>query len=191
MCRMRCSCRRVRTHGGAGSRARIGDTRLGPTASIIDADNQPVTRATHADTLTYAQRLGHNLPTEAEWDYAGKAGQDGADPEKAPRDGNGKPGANYWQGIFPVLDTAEDGRAHGQQQGERPQLPRSGNVALFTRPLKAPRRGGFGFFEIAFFGHAGGVRGWTNGLGLRADDSIIPATPARRSVEKGAPGGVF
>ena len=27
----------------------------------------------------------------------------------APR--NGKPGANYWQGIFPVLDTAEDGRA--------------------------------------------------------------------------------
>ncbi|WP_244191202.1 formylglycine-generating enzyme family protein [Ralstonia insidiosa] len=83
----------------------------GPDSKLVDVDNQPVTRVTQADALAYAHWLGHDLPTEAEWEYAGKAGQDGADLEKAPRDGNGKPGANYWQGIFPVLDTAEDGRA--------------------------------------------------------------------------------
>lgn len=83
----------------------------GADSRLADADNQPVTRVTQADALAYARWLGHDLPTEAEWEYAGKAGRDGADLEKAPRDGNGKPGANYWQGIFPVLDTAEDGRA--------------------------------------------------------------------------------
>ncbi|CAJ0815722.1 formylglycine-generating enzyme family protein [Ralstonia flaminis] len=83
----------------------------GPDSKLIDVDNQPVTRVTQADALAYAHWLGRDLPTEAEWEYAGKAGQDGADLETAPRDGNGKPGANYWQGIFPVLDTAEDGHA--------------------------------------------------------------------------------
>lgn len=83
----------------------------GPGSKLVDADHQPVTRVTQADALAYARWLGHDLPTEAEWEYAGKAGQDGAHLEKAPRDGNGRPGANYWQGIFPMLDTAEDGRA--------------------------------------------------------------------------------
>ncbi|MFP4592323.1 MAG: formylglycine-generating enzyme family protein [bacterium] len=83
----------------------------GPDSALTGADNQPVTRVTQADALAYARWLGHDLPTEAEWEYAGKAGHDGADLEKAPRDTGGKPAANYWQGIFPVLDTAEDGHA--------------------------------------------------------------------------------
>ena len=77
--------------------------------------NLPVTLVTQRDALAYARWLGRDLPTEAEWEYAGKAGRDDAALDAAPRDAQGKPAANYWQGVFPVLDTAEDGHA-----GSRP-----------------------------------------------------------------------
>ncbi|SAK56252.1 Formylglycine-generating sulfatase enzyme [Caballeronia temeraria] len=66
---------------------------------------------TLADALAYAHRLDHDLPTQAEWEYAGKAGREGAEVDAALRDGGGKPSANYWQGVSPVLDAAEDGLA--------------------------------------------------------------------------------
>ena len=72
-------------------------------------DNQPVTLVTYNDALAYAKWLGRDLPTEAEWEYAAKAGQQGADLEKEPRDQQGKPAANFWQGTFPGLNTQEDG----------------------------------------------------------------------------------
>lgn len=74
--------------------------------------NLPVTLVTHADALAYARWLGRDLPTEAEWEYAGKAGRDDAELDTAPSDGHGKPTANYWQGIFPSFDAAADGH-HG------------------------------------------------------------------------------
>ncbi|WP_233887343.1 formylglycine-generating enzyme family protein [Paraburkholderia flagellata] len=83
----------------------------GPGSDVEGRDNLPVTLVTLRDALAYAHWLGRDLPTEAEWEYAGKAGREGADLETAPTDANGKPTANYWQGVFPVLDTAEDGHA--------------------------------------------------------------------------------
>jgi formylglycine-generating enzyme required for sulfatase activity len=83
----------------------------GPASGIEGRANQPVTLVTQADALAYARWLGRDLPTEAEWEYAGKAGHAGADLDAAPLDANGKPAANYWQGIFPLLDTKEDGHA--------------------------------------------------------------------------------
>jgi len=73
--------------------------------------NFPVTLVTQADALAYAHWLGRDLPTEAEWEYAGKAGRSDAQLDEAPRDAQGKPAANYWQGMFPTLDTGADGHA--------------------------------------------------------------------------------
>ncbi|GAB7126219.1 SUMF1/EgtB/PvdO family nonheme iron enzyme [Silvimonas sp. JCM 19000] len=84
----------------------------GPDSQLESAqNNHPVTLVTQADALAYAHWLGRDLPTEAEWEYAGKAGHDGAKLEVAPRYANGKPSANYWQGVFPQVNSAEDGNA--------------------------------------------------------------------------------
>ncbi|MDE1182221.1 formylglycine-generating enzyme family protein [Paraburkholderia sp.] len=83
----------------------------GPGSRIDGRMNQPVTLVTQTDALAYARWLGRDLPTEAEWEYAGKGGRDDADLDVAPHDAHGKPTANYWQGVFPVLNTDEDGHA--------------------------------------------------------------------------------
>jgi formylglycine-generating enzyme required for sulfatase activity len=71
----------------------------------------PVTLVTQADALAYARWLGRDLPTEAEWEYAGKAGRSDDQLDTAPTDAQGKPTANYWQGSFPLLDAGTDGHA--------------------------------------------------------------------------------
>jgi len=79
----------------------------GPGSS--PSDNRPVTLVTLADAQAYAHWLGRTLPTEAQWEYAAKAGRQGAELEKEPRDAAGKPIANFWQGEFPAVNSAEDG----------------------------------------------------------------------------------
>lgn len=74
-------------------------------------ENLPVTFVTRADALAYARWLGRDLPTEAEWEYAAKAGRSDAALDEAPRDTHGRPAANYWQGSFPAVDLKEDGHA--------------------------------------------------------------------------------
>jgi sulfatase modifying factor 1 len=87
----------------------------GPDAAAAELaappPNQPVTMITQADAFAYAHWLGRDLPTEAEWEYAGKAGRDDEQLDTAPRDGSGHPAANYWQGPFPLANTADDGHA--------------------------------------------------------------------------------
>lgn len=82
-----------------------------PHGSAAPAPNAPVTLVTQADALAYAQWLGRDLPTEAEWEYAAKAGRPDAGLDSAPVDAQGRPDANYWQGPFPLADAAEDGHA--------------------------------------------------------------------------------
>jgi sulfatase modifying factor 1 len=85
----------------------------GGPGSRIDArhDHLPVAFVTEADALAYARWLGRDLPTEQEWEYAGKAGREGPELDAAPRDAGGRPTANYWQGCFPAFDAKEDGHA--------------------------------------------------------------------------------
>lgn len=80
-------------------------------ASNAPAGNTPVTMVTQADALAYARWLGRDLPTEAEWEYAAKAGRSDAELDKAPVDRQRQPTANYWQGAFPLLNTQQDHHA--------------------------------------------------------------------------------
>lgn len=79
----------------------------GPGSSIAGHDNQPVVQVSRADALAYARWLGRDLPTEAEWEAAAKAGL--RNPEADLAVGNAEsPRANFWQGNFPYLDEARD-----------------------------------------------------------------------------------
>lgn len=96
---------------GANWRHPEGPDAANPHGYDHRRDNQPVTLVTQADASAYANWLGHDLPTEDEWEFAAKAGRSDAGLETAPQTADGTPTANYWQGVFPVLNTSRDGFA--------------------------------------------------------------------------------
>jgi formylglycine-generating enzyme required for sulfatase activity len=81
----------------------------GPASSSAGKPNQPVVQVSHADALAYAHWLGHSLPSEMQWEYAAKAHRDDSALHHEPRDAQGKPSANFWQGEFPTKNTLQDG----------------------------------------------------------------------------------
>ena len=83
----------------------------GPGSSITGKENHPVVHVAYEDALAYAHWRGRSLPTEAQWEFAARGGRDGEDDWSSAFDADGKPIANTWQGVFPVLNTKEDGYA--------------------------------------------------------------------------------
>ena len=116
------------------------------TNAIADLKFHPVIHISHNDASAYALWAGGRLPTETEWEYAASLGIE--DPNNAYSgafNSQGKPIANTWQGIFPVVDSGEDG-----YKGTAPVAcyPASsiglydmiGNVWEWTNSPYAPRR---------------------------------------------------
>lgn len=107
--------------------------------------NAPVVHLTRADAQAYADWAGARLPSEAEWEYAARGGLDGAlytwdEAEQIALSDR----ANTWEGLFPVVNTADDGYAGLAPVGSYPPNgfglhDMAGNVWEWTASPYTPR----------------------------------------------------
>jgi formylglycine-generating enzyme required for sulfatase activity len=117
----------------------------GPATSLKGLSRHPVVHVAYEDAEAYAQWVGKELPTEAEWERAARGGLDGATyvwgDEFSP---GGKQMANTWQGEFPWQNLRLDGYEGTAPVGSFPPNgyglhDMAGNVWQWTTDYYTPR----------------------------------------------------
>ena len=103
----------------------------GPGSSIDNRWDHPVVHVSYFDALAYAKWKGMSLPTEAQWEYAARGGEQ----QLAFTWGNSpisesEPRINIWQGTFPNNNTLADGYFN-------------------TSPVKAFPKNNYGLYDMA------------------------------------------
>jgi len=159
----------------------------GPDTSIDKFLDHPVVHVAFEDAEAYTTWRGHELPTEAEWEFAARGGLDAAEfvwgSEYMP---SGRAMANTWQGDFPWQNRVEDGYE-------------------WTAPVGSFPPNGYGLYDMA-----GNVWEWTTDWfqdhrrsirsacctiddprGGERDQSCDPRTPTIRIPRKVMKGGSY
>jgi formylglycine-generating enzyme len=135
----------------------------GPGSNLNGRDKHPVVHVAWDDVEAYAAWAGKAIPSEAEWEFAGRGGVEGLEfawgDELAP---NGKMLANYWQGEFPHQNLALDGY-------ER------------TAPVGSFPPNGYGLYDMI-----GNVWEWTTDWYTAAHSATSCCSPAPRNPAGGS-----
>ncbi|MEM1367331.1 MAG: formylglycine-generating enzyme family protein [Cyanobacteria bacterium P01_H01_bin.15] len=76
---------------------------FGPESNLTGKADHPVVHIAYEDAIAYADWKHQQLPTEAQWEFAAKAGNPTTEQSYAPEN------ANTWQGMFPFFNTQTDG----------------------------------------------------------------------------------
>jgi len=159
----------------------------GPDTSIDKFLDHPVVHVAFEDAEAYTTWRGHELPTEAEWEFAARGGLDAAEfvwgSEYMP---SGRAMANTWQGDFPWQNRVEDGYE-------------------WTAPVGSFPPNGYGLYDMAgnvwewtidwFQDHSRSIRSACCTIddprGGERDQSCDPRTPTIRIPRKVMKGGSY